>query len=66
MRIYSPKFAKYDTRNVFECFQTNFYILFAITAAGVVSCGGSQMSLVDHPQSRLYFTFGSLRSVGIF
>ena len=40
-------------------------ILFAITAAGIVSCGGPKKPS-PHIIHRLYFSFDPLRSVNIF
>ena len=40
----------------------NFLILFVITAAGVVPCGGPKISPCTHLQCRLYSTFDPLRS----
>ena len=39
---------------------------YTITAAEVVPCGGPKKSPVHHPYGRLYFSFGSLRSLTIF
>ena len=45
--------AQYDTRYVFECFhcfqRNSLFILFAITAAGVVPCGAPKKSLRTSP-----------------
>ena len=44
---YGPYFI---TLNIFTASKgSNFYILFAITAAGVVSCGGPNSLPVHHP-----------------
>ena len=43
---------------------TNFYILVAITGAGVVPYGGHKNSC--NPKCRLYLSFGLLRSIGTF
>ena len=46
MKVHSPKL--YNMAHIFECFtaskRSNNYILFAITAAGVVPCGGPKKS----------------------
>ena len=45
---------------------TNLYILFAITEAGVVPCGGPKKYPHKSSIVLITFTFGHLRSVGIF
>ena len=52
--------------NVFTASKgANFYILFAITAAGVVPCGGTK-KYRTFVHSVDYISFGPLRSVRIF
>ena len=53
--------------NVFTAFKgSHFYILFVVTAAGVVPCGSFKKGPVNRPQCSLYFTFGPLRAAEIF
>ena len=54
MGIHYPKLRNMThtlTLSVFIAFKgTNFYVLFAITAAGVVLCGGPKSKPVHHPK----------------
>ena len=45
---------------------SNLYILFAITAAGVVPCGGPKRSPRTSSIVQIIFYLGPLRSVNIF
>ena len=49
-----------------HCFQMNFFILFAITAAGVVPCGGPKKSPCISSIVQIIFSFGPVRSMGLF
>ena len=53
--------------NVFTASKgSNFYILFAVTAAGVVPCGDPKISPRTSPIMPIIFYFGPLGSVKIF
>ena len=58
------------TFNAFTDFKgSNNYILFAITAAGVVPCGGPKKSPRTSPIVQIIFSFdplGSMRIFGVF
>ena len=60
MRIHYPKLRNMThalSLSGFIAFkETNFYILFAITAGGVVPCGCPKSLPVHHQQCRIYFT----------
>ena len=62
------KFSLYDLPlNVFTASKgSNLYILFAITAAGVVPCGGPKKSPRTSSIVQIIFYLGPLRSVKIF
>ena len=45
---------------------THFYILFVVTAAGVVLCGSPKKQPRTSPIVHLYFSFGPLRSAETF
>ena len=66
-----PEIAQYSPYylplNVFTAAKgSNLYILFAITAAGVVPCGGRKKSPSTSSIVQIIFYFGPLRSVKIF
>ena len=53
--------------NVFTDFKGSiYYILFAITVAGVVSCGGPKTSPRTSSIVQIIYSFGPLGSVRIF
>ena len=61
---------QWDPCSIFVCFivfkRTYFCIVFAITAAGVVPCGGPKTSPRTSSIVQIIFYFCPLRSVGIF
>ena len=66
-----PEIAQYSPYylplNVFTASKgSNLYILFSITAAGVVPCGGRKKSPRTSSIVQIIFYFGPLRSVQIF
>ena len=66
-----PEIAQYSPYylplNVFTASKgSNLYILFAITAAGVVPCGGPKKSPRTSSIVQIIFYLGPLRSVNLF
>ena len=69
MKVHYPKLYKmaHLSLNVFTASKgSNNYILFAITAAGVVPCGGPKKSPSTSFIVQIIFSFDPLRSVKIF
>ena len=68
MRIYYPKIRNLTqalSLSGFIAFKgTNFYILFAITAAGVVPCGGPKRYQRTSPIVQILFYFWSFEISG--
>ena len=61
---YSPYYLSLNTFNASK--GSNLYILFAITAAGVVPCGGPKKSPRTSSIVQIIFFFGPLRSIKLF
>ena len=70
MRVHYPKLRNIAILSPFECFYCFQSIkplfLFAITAAGVVPCGGPKKSPRTSSIVQIIFYLGPLRSVKIF
>ena len=72
MRVHYPKLRNivhtiYFSLNIFIASKgSNLYIFFAVTAAGVVPCGGPKKSPRTSSIVQIIFYLGPLRSVNIF